>query len=963
MKLQTAIKLYTRGSGLFVVAISWAISLTPINAAPETYVGPSGGNWNHNANWTTTAPVNNDDLTFSTSASVGTIISNDNIGSLTSLNSINFTAQSNTLNETAGNIITLGPGSAVGSFSITNTAPGVQTINLVGLKLAGAGGATHWQTAVGSTTIVNSPLNLNGVSLSISGNGLTQLNGVVSGAGSAAHTGALIVGSSDGGGSTGNVTLTNNANTFTAGGATDSTSLLGGELTLDVTGATAGTPTGVLGTGSIGINETTGVVTVATGAEGINLANTVNVNATAFTVAPAANGSLTFSGPINLNTGAGTTVTITNSTNGSSGTTGVATLSGNVTQGAFVGTGLTFNGGHFVLSGLNTFSGGTTINTATQLDVGSAGALGTGFVTNNGILETTAAFNAVPARAINVTGAFTQTSNGTLLLQVVTNQGPVTTQAAAGVNYDTLAGASSAAVAGTLQLNFKSAPTQGERFQAVSSASSDVTGAFNAPATLSGAINPNYVAITTYNDSFGGTYAAHNAVVTLFEPFTAFPGLTHNQLSVATNVDNFVLGTYNNNRNLQATAGATDFFNNIVTGLSSASLYPGNLGHALDELSPQRYQILRNVAFDNYAFDVQGLDNYNADVRDGQFGVDTRGFAINDSTLGTELSQVKGRLLAWQPASEPGLLSDSPSLDLGGVQMTDPKDVKDMRQVAATQNWHAFVDGGVDLGDVDHNNDISHASYTTGKVRGGADYQVTQNLRVGGMFGYNHTDADLDNEGSSARVDSYTPGVYVAYADKSGFFANGLFNYTRNEYSTDRKIVIPGVNRSADGATGGNQFGGDLDGGYEFRTHGFVLAPSAGLTYVNLGIDSFNESDAQSASLSINSQSAESLRSRLGGSIRYEAKIGSMILRPHVSAFWQHEFLDKQALITSAFEGIPAGSFAVQTTKGDSDNALLGAGLDAEVARNVTLFVDYGAEAGGSTFFGQSATGGVKIGF
>jgi len=82
-----------------------------------------------------------------------------------------------------------------------------------------------------------------------------------------------------------------------------------------------------------------------------------------------------------------------------------------------------------------------------------------------------------------------------------------------------------------------------------------------------------------------------------------------------------------------------------------------------------------------------------------------------------------------------------------------------------------------------------------------------------------------------------------------------------------------------------------------------------------------------------------------------------------MSAFWQHEFLDDIANIASQFEGLPAGTFSVQTVKGNSDNALLGTGLDAELNKTVTLFIDYQAEAGGSSFFGQSAIGGVKVAF
>jgi autotransporter-associated beta strand protein len=687
---------------------------------------------------------------------------------------------------------------------------------------------------------------------------------------------------------------------------------------------------------------------------------------------------------ITINSGAGlTTINSSLALGGSSQTITVNNAAGLVINGDVSGAiGLTKAGIEtLTLTGTNTYTDGTTIN-AGALVVGSAAALGgtpgqnNGNVTNGNALPADASTLATTAsmggsiETINVNGAYTQNASGNLLLQVVSSPTPVPSMNSgiAGINYDTLLSTKVASLAGALYLKFNatSDPSRGQRYVVLQSSpvtGDPVVGEFNNNLTDTTGLPSSLFAITTYNDNFGNPALDNSVIITLVEPFALFQGLTPNQISVATNVDNLLTGAYaNNTNNMQNTPAATDFFNNIVTGLTLAS-YSNFLGHALDELSPQRFEILRNVAFDNFALDMQSLDAEFARERNGQGGIDTSGFVLNDSTLGSQLSQIKGRLLAWSPAPEPGLLSDSSQAVLGGVEMSDGKDMKEMTHQETLNRWNGFIDGGVDLGDLDSNIDEAHSSYTTGRVRAGVDYRVSTEIRVGALFGYGHTDVDLDNEGSKAHVDSFTPGIYATYADKQGFYANALFTGSLNDYSTDRNIIIPGVNRTATGSTSGTQFGGDLDGGYEFHKNNWTFGPSAGLTYVNLGIDSFNESGAGAADLNINNQSTDSLRSRLGGTVSYQGKIGSIVLTPYFNAFWQHEFLDNPTLITSQFQGLPGGTFSVQTTRGDSDNALLGAGVNADVTKNVTLFVDYQAEAGGSSFFGQSASAGVKVGF
>jgi outer membrane autotransporter protein len=107
------------------------------------------------------------------------------------------------------------------------------------------------------------------------------------------------------------------------------------------------------------------------------------------------------------------------------------------------------------------------------------------------------------------------------------------------------------------------------------------------------------------------------------------------------------------------------------------------------------------------------------------------------------------------------------------------------------------------------------------------------------------------------------------------------------------------------------------------------------------------------------------LRSRLGGEVRYNWSWygGKVTATPHLSASWQHEYLDNSDGITSQFNGQGLGSFTVKTTSPDRDSAFIDAGLDTQWNSAFNLFLDYQTQAGQSNFFAQSIEGGVKISF
>ena len=340
----------------------------------------------------------------------------------------------------------------------------------------------------------------------------------------------------------------------------------------------------------------------------------------------------------------------------------------------------------------------------------------------------------------------------------------------------------------------------------------------------------------------------------------------------------------------------------------------------------------------------------------GHGGVDSSGLTTNDPSYDPNLSMVHSRLLAWNPAPLNGTISDVDEMLPGGVDM---KDDKAMAVPAAEgQPWNFFIRGNVVLAQGFSGEDTSHFDDNTASVVLGADYRLTPHFLVGLTAGYAHTDVTLDDNGSSATVDSYSPGFYASYADQ-GWYANLSGNYLHNAYTQDR--VIGFLGQSAGSAPQGNEGVLNLDDGYDFHHGALTFGPLAGLQYTHLSVDGYNESGSL-ADLAVQGNESDSLRSRFGGHVSYAFSHGGINFTPHFDVTWQHEFLDQSRGISSQF-GFGGGSFAVRTINPSRDSALVDAGLDADLNRTVTIFADYIIQAGQENYFGQSIQAGLKIGF
>jgi outer membrane autotransporter protein len=582
------------------------------------------------------------------------------------------------------------------------------------------------------------------------------------------------------------------------------------------------------------------------------------------------------------------------------------------------------------LANANRYSGGTTISDG-ALIVGNTFALGTGPVVNNAMLMTN---SSVHGLTVSVSGDFTNGPTGVLRLAIY----------GAG-DYDSIQLTNPASVAhlgGELLIALPAdvETLRGQRFALVTS-SNPIDGRFDLVATTL----PSVGAVVTYTD---------NATITLQLAQLPFANLAHyspNELAVARGVD----------ANLQGGP-----LTPLIGALNELSVSPSALAAAFDQLTPLKFgQFTGTTAANNASFATEARDNYLASQRTGAGGtfaggngsIDASGLTLNDPSYDPSLAMVHSRMLAWNPAPY-GAISDSTDALLGGMDMRDPKDMKAMAGPAYNNPWNFYIAGNVVLAQGFSQNDVAHFDSNTESVTLGTDYRLTPNFLIGLAAGYGHTDVTLDTNGSSATVDTYSPGIYASYADH-GWNANFSGDYLHNAYTQSRAISFLG--QTANSAPEGNEGVVNLDGGYDFHHGAWTFGPLAGLQYTHLTVDGYSEGGSV-ADLTVSSQDTDSLRSRLGGRVSFTYARCGMTFTPHLDASWQHEFLNQARGITSQFTGA-VGSFSVQTTNPSRDSALIDLGLDAQINRTVTAFGDYEVQAGQDNYFGQSVQAGVKIGF
>jgi len=612
-------------------------------------------------------------------------------------------------------------------------------------------------------------------------------------------------------------------------------------------------------------------------------------------------------------------------------------------SGAIAGTGsFVLAGGAQVLTGTNTYTGGTAIGGTSTLQLGSGSTSGS--IVGNVVNDGTFVFNRTNRLDLggDISGSGGIRQVGTGMTNLTGNSaafaGTTTVEAGTLAVNGALGGAMSVLAAGRLQGSGTiggSASVNGTVAPGNSIGTLSINGNFTqfAGSTYQVEVDPASTASDLLHVGGSASIASGAQLNVVRAGSGSFgPGTRYTVLSA----DGGVIGTYNLTGDTQsAFVRVTDSYDaNHVYLLAekyrsftepAATPNEAAVGGALDSL-PGSNPLSTAVAWlPNDLAARDALNQLSADIH-----ASSKTAALEDSRFVREAAVDRLRSAACAPGSAASGAAQKPMRAGTGCTPEDSQ---------ARAGW-AQVFGS--WGRIDSDGNAAKLKRDIGGFFVGADTGIAAGWRVGALGGYSRASADTSTRNSSSKTESYHLGVYGGTQwGATGATALRLgVSHSWNKTDTSRSVAFAGFAGSLAGKydSSTTQAFGEL--GHRIDLGAATLEPFAGLAHVRLRSDAFVEQGGLAALFGYGGRT-DATFSTIGVRASMQA---SESIRLRGTLGWRHAFGGVTPTSTHAFAGsVPFTLSGVPLAK---DVAVLEAGIETQLRPNLALNASYSGQFG-----------------
>jgi len=234
--------------------------------------------------------------------------------------------------------------------------------------------------------------------------------------------------------------------------------------------------------------------------------------------------------------------------------------------------------------------------------------------------------------------------------------------------------------------------------------------------------------------------------------------------------------------------------------------------------------------------------------------------------------------------------------------------------------------------------DAGYEFRTTG-LSTGVDYRLNHDLMLGMGFGYGRDDTDIGDRGSRSKGESYTSVVYASYHPGDVFFIDGLAGYQWLNFDSRRYVTQNG--NFVTGSRDGGQWLASISAGARLRFDQWRVTPYGRLDVAKATLGAYTEAGDAIYALRYGEQDISSTTGNIGVTLDYRYPVGFGSITPKLRLEYQHDFESRSSIVVNYADIFAGPGFTASAEGTARDRFLLGLGLDIQTMQDLSLRLEY----------------------